>query len=93
MAMVGYLLTKLKFTKMKTYFNLILSSLLWTAVQAQEHEQKYFPPSDPLVQAKLDTWQDFKFGQIRYKGEKEPVDQNKTDEGKQRNRRVDFRFI
>lgn len=30
---------------------------------------------------------------VRYKGEKEPVDQNKTDEGKQRNRRVDFRFI
>jgi outer membrane protein OmpA-like peptidoglycan-associated protein len=30
---------------------------------------------------------------IRYKGEKEPVDQNKTDEGKQRNRRVDFKFI
>jgi len=30
---------------------------------------------------------------IAYKGEKEPVDQNKTDEGKQRNRRVDFRFI
>ena len=28
-----------------------------------------------------------------YKGEKEPVDQNKTDEGKQRNRRVDFKFI
>ena len=30
---------------------------------------------------------------VRYKFEKEPVDQNKTDEGKQRNRRVDFRFI
>jgi outer membrane protein OmpA-like peptidoglycan-associated protein len=30
---------------------------------------------------------------IQYKGEKEPVDQNQTDEGKQRNRRVDFRFI
>jgi OOP family OmpA-OmpF porin len=30
---------------------------------------------------------------IRYKGEKEPVDQNKTAEGKQRNRRVDFKFI
>jgi outer membrane protein OmpA-like peptidoglycan-associated protein len=30
---------------------------------------------------------------IKYKGEKEPVDQNKTEEGKQRNRRVDFRFI
>lgn len=68
MAMVGYLLTKLKFTKMKTYFNLILSSLLWTAVQAQEHEQKYFPPTDPLVQAKLDTWQDFKFGLLMHWG-------------------------
>ncbi|MEY4287418.1 MAG: hypothetical protein RL511_1507, partial [Bacteroidota bacterium] len=30
---------------------------------------------------------------IQYKGEKEPVDQSNTDEGKQRNRRVDFRFI
>lgn len=30
---------------------------------------------------------------IQYKGEKEPIDQNKTAEGKQRNRRVDFRFI
>lgn len=30
---------------------------------------------------------------IEYRGEKEPVDQNQTDEGKQRNRRVDFRFI
>lgn len=30
---------------------------------------------------------------IKYKGEKEPVDQNKTEEGKRRNRRVDFRFI
>jgi outer membrane protein OmpA-like peptidoglycan-associated protein len=30
---------------------------------------------------------------VKYKGEKEPVDQNKTDAGKQRNRRVDFRFI
>jgi OOP family OmpA-OmpF porin len=30
---------------------------------------------------------------IQYKGEKEPVDQSNTNEGKQRNRRVDFRFI
>jgi OmpA-OmpF porin, OOP family len=30
---------------------------------------------------------------IDFKGEKEPVDSNKTDEGKQRNRRVDFSFI
>ena len=28
-----------------------------------------------------------------YKGEEEPVDNNKTDNGKQRNRRVDFTFI
>lgn len=30
---------------------------------------------------------------IQYKGEKELVDQRQTNEGKQRNRRVDFRFI
>ncbi|MFM6964902.1 MAG: OmpA family protein [Sphingomonadales bacterium] len=30
---------------------------------------------------------------ISYKGEKEPVDRTQTTEGKQRNRRVDFRFI
>lgn len=30
---------------------------------------------------------------ISYKGEKEPVDHTQTNEGKQRNRRVDFRFI
>ncbi len=30
---------------------------------------------------------------IDFKGEKEPVDSNKTEEGKQRNRRVDFSFI
>lgn len=30
---------------------------------------------------------------ISYKGEKEPVDQTQTSEGKQRNRRVDFKFI
>ena len=30
---------------------------------------------------------------IDFKGEKEPVGSNKTDEGKQSNRRVDFSFI
>ena len=30
---------------------------------------------------------------MKYKGEKEPIDQNQTPLGKQRNRRVDFRFI
>lgn len=31
--------------------------------------------------------------EIDFKGESEPVDNNKTDNGKQRNRRVDFSFI
>jgi OOP family OmpA-OmpF porin len=30
---------------------------------------------------------------VEFKGESEPVDNNKTDNGKQRNRRVDFAFI
>ena len=29
----------------------------------------------------------------KYKGEKNPIDSNKTIEGKKRNRRVDFEFI
>jgi outer membrane protein OmpA-like peptidoglycan-associated protein len=31
--------------------------------------------------------------EIDFKGENEPVDRNDTSEGKQNNRRVDFRFI
>lgn len=31
--------------------------------------------------------------EIDFKGEKEPVDRNDTPEGKQKNRRVDFRFV
>lgn len=31
--------------------------------------------------------------EIDFKGEKEPVDRNDTNDGKQKNRRVDFRFI
>jgi outer membrane protein OmpA-like peptidoglycan-associated protein len=30
---------------------------------------------------------------IDFKGEKEPIDNNNTPEGKQKNRRVDFSFI
>ncbi|MFZ9587924.1 MAG: alpha-L-fucosidase, partial [Crocinitomicaceae bacterium] len=53
---------------MKSYLTLFISSLLWTSVQAQEHEQNYFAPTDPLVQAKLETWQDFKFGLLMHWG-------------------------
>lgn len=66
--MDGYLSTKLKYTNMKSYLTLFISSLLWTSVQAQEHEQNYFAPTDPLVQAKLETWQDFKFGLLMHWG-------------------------
>ncbi len=35
---------------------------------AQEHEQKYFPVKDSLVQQKLDEWQDYKFGLLMHWG-------------------------
>ncbi len=35
---------------------------------AQEHEQKYFPETDPLVLQKLEQWQDFKFGLLMHWG-------------------------
>jgi alpha-L-fucosidase len=36
--------------------------------RAQHHEQKYFPPTDPLVQQKIETWQDYKFGLLMHWG-------------------------
>ena len=62
MVMGGCLLMKLKYIKMKYFITFIVSCISWNLSQAQEHEQHYFPPSDPLVQAKIETWQDFKFG-------------------------------
>lgn len=35
---------------------------------AQEHKQKYFPDADPLVQQKLEQWQDMKFGLLMHWG-------------------------
>jgi len=35
---------------------------------SQEHEQKYFPVQDSLVQQKLDEWQDYKFGLLMHWG-------------------------
>lgn len=37
-------------------------------LSAQEHEQKYFPETDPLVLEKLEQWQDFKFGLLMHWG-------------------------
>ena len=36
------------------------------SLKAQHHEQQYFEPTDPLVQEKLDTWQDYKFGLLMH---------------------------
>ncbi len=36
--------------------------------QAQHFEQKYFPPDDPLVAARLEEWQDMKFGLLMHWG-------------------------
>ena len=53
---------------MSKHITFILGLFLCANIQAQEHEQKYFPPSDPLVQEKLETWQDFKFGLLMHWG-------------------------
>jgi alpha-L-fucosidase len=41
---------------------LMLSLLFVELVGAQEKEENYVPEHDPLVQAKLSKWQDYKFG-------------------------------
>lgn len=37
-------------------------------VQAQHHEQKYFPVSDPAVKENLEKWEDVKFGMLMHWG-------------------------
>jgi len=37
-------------------------------IQAQHFEQKYFPPEDPMVSARLEEWQDMKFGLLMHWG-------------------------
>lgn len=66
--MLGYSSTKLKFINMSKHITFILGLILCANIHAQEHEQTYFPPSDPLVQEKLETWQDFKFGLLMHWG-------------------------
>ncbi len=37
-------------------------------ILAQEGEKAYFPETDPLVQQKLEQWQDLKFGLLMHWG-------------------------
>lgn len=66
--MLGCSSTKSKYINMQKLIKLLLGILFWTNLFSQEHEQRYFPPSDPLVQEKLETWQDFKFGLLMHWG-------------------------
>ena len=45
-----------------------LVGFLTFSLKAQHHEQQYFPPTDTLVQQKLATWQDYKFGLLMHWG-------------------------
>jgi alpha-L-fucosidase len=42
--------------------------LIFVHVNAQEHHQQYFPPTDSLVLQQLDKWQGFKFGLMMHWG-------------------------
>lgn len=48
----------------------ILIILIFIAISAaaQHEQQKYYPPEDPQVKAKLDQWQDLKFGLLMHWG-------------------------
>jgi len=46
----------------------IIGLLMALQVQAQESHQVYYPPTDPLVQQKLEQWQDLKFGLLMHWG-------------------------
>jgi len=46
----------------------IIGLLMALQVQAQESHQVYYPPADPLVQQKLEQWQDLKFGLLMHWG-------------------------
>ncbi len=47
----------------------ILGLVFWGDARAQEHHlQKYYPPTDTLVQQKLATWGDMKFGLLMHWG-------------------------
>jgi alpha-L-fucosidase len=53
---------------MKKSFILIFLACLSVSAIAQESHSTYFPPTDPLVQKKLEQWQDLKFGLLMHWG-------------------------
>jgi len=53
---------------MKYCFTFLILSFSFSFSIAQEHEQKYFPVQDTLVQQKLEEWQDYKFGLLMHWG-------------------------
>jgi len=53
----------------KPIFIILLAALLYfTNLQAQEHQQSYSPDASPLVNQKLEQWQDMKFGLLMHWG-------------------------
>lgn len=56
----------------RKFFSVFLAFLLGTAplvvLQAQNDEEKYVPETDPLVEQKLEEWQDMKFGLLMHWG-------------------------
>jgi alpha-L-fucosidase len=63
---IGFQTAKLKGIKLGV---LLFCCSMSSAVLAQEHHlQKYYPPTDTLVQNKLEQWGDFKFGLLMHWG-------------------------
>ena len=66
MRKIGFRTAKLKGLKLGV---LLFCCSISSAVLAQEHHlQKYYPPTDTLVQNKLEQWGDFKFGLLMHWG-------------------------
>ncbi len=55
---------------MRLKINILMAGMLLFAMNAisQESTEKYVPETDPLVLAKLEKWQDFKFGLLMHWG-------------------------
>jgi len=53
---------------MKKSFLLLVTLLCANVLLAQHDEERYVPETDPLVLAKLEQWQDMKFGLLMHWG-------------------------